>query len=107
MNKIIITSEMIDSLYNMLISSNKEDKATAMGILNNRELKNKESEKNVDLLTDKYLTASWGETWARIKQRGSIINHSMDSRLTLIKKSLFLYGSLNLKNMKIMVLNIK
>lgn len=53
--KTIITPEMIDSLYNMLISGNKEDRILAMGVLNNRDLRNKKSEENVEKLTNRYI----------------------------------------------------
>ena len=67
MGKVIITPEMINSLYSMLMSSSPEDKNVAMGILNNRDLKNEESEKNVEILTDKYLSETWGSSWNKIK----------------------------------------
>jgi hypothetical protein len=59
MSKVIITPEMIDSLYGMLMSPIEADRTMAMGILNNRDLKNEDSEKNVDIITDKFLTTKY------------------------------------------------
>lgn len=85
MDKTIITSEIVDSLYAMLISSKDEDREMAMGFLNNRDLKNEESEKNVEILTDKFLTATWGETWVKVKtMRKNIIVDDLNSRINLM-----------------------
>ena len=85
MNKVIITPEMIDSLYNMLISPIETDRAMAMGFLNNRDLKNEESEKNVNIITDKFLTETWGETWKKVKaMKSNIIADNLESRINLM-----------------------
>ena len=52
--KHIITSDQIDQLHNMLMGG-KEDVALTMNILNNRDIKNEESEKNILKLTEMYL----------------------------------------------------
>ncbi len=87
MEKTIITSEMIESLYGMLISSSIEDRNVAMGILNNRDLKDETSEKNVEILTDKVLTKNYGENWLRIKRmkKGSILE-GINNQLKVIAR---------------------
>ena len=87
MEKISITSEMIESLYGMLTSSSIEDKNVAMGILNNRNLQDKTSEKNVEVLTDKVLTELWGESYTKVKLlKSATLLEGLNNQLKIIAR---------------------
>ena len=55
MGKNIISEDMIEGLLNMLKSENKNDRKLALQILNNRDLKDKETENNVATIARQYV----------------------------------------------------
>lgn len=77
---------MVDHLTAMLTSSNKDDKAMAIAILNNRDLKNKESEIQVRKITEKYIEKESPGTWKIIQQQKQLkMLDDLKNSLELVK----------------------